>query len=202
MTAPYDILMNDRWPSLCVVAGMAQSGKTTYMQRLLQMARAAGRKSLAIDQVCTNPPQQKHLARYADVWTASIPDALPPDVSLVVCDEYARLRQELGADRHPLMQDIICRGQHTQLHLGGVKGVLGTQRPVDLGRPLVSQAKRWVIFRLRDARDLEYVRELPGMTGQALEYLPKLPPGYAVVLDERDGLYMPWVDEWQRKAVA
>jgi hypothetical protein len=195
---PFDPLMNDRWPSVCVVAGMAQSGKTTYMQKVLQLARIAGRKSLAIDQVCTRPPQAKHLACQADYWTDRIPAQLPPDVSMVVCDEYARLRRELGADQHPLLQDIIARGQHTQLALGGCKAILGTQRPVDLGRPLVSQAKRWVLFRLRDSLDLEYVRALPGMTGQGVDFLPKLPPGYCVVLDEQDGLYLPWVQEWQR----
>jgi hypothetical protein len=55
------------------------------------------------------------------------------------------------------------------------------------------------VFRTQLDADLERIGELPGVTAGHLELIPRLPTGCAVVWDDRDGVYVPWVPEWQRR---
>ena len=194
--AQFQPTMQDRHPWVQVVLGKAQSGKTTYMNLVLQLWRRQVKGlSLAIDRNCTDPPQWKHLARWSNAWTADVPATLDKAVTLLACDEAAAY---LGAGgirgKFPVLEAAVFRGQHTGRW--GLSCLLGTQRAKHIHPDVWSQAKRVVCFRTIDANDLQRIQDLAGMTDLALRMIPRLPPGYAVVWDERDGLFYPYVPEW------
>lgn len=201
MTRPrFDPLMRDRHAWVQVVIGKAGSGKTSYMNLVLALWRhTLGGHSLAIDAVCPPQPGPKHLAFWASCWCTEPPAALPVEISLVACDEAQRFLGSGGLrGGSKVLQDITFRGRHSGKY--GVSALLGTQRAKHIHPDVWSQAKRVVCFRTIDQHDIERVADLAGMTDAALQLLPHLPPGYAVVWDEADGLYYPWIPAWHAAA--
>lgn len=192
----FDPLMRDRHAWVQVVVGKAGSGKTCYMNLVLALWRQVmGGHSLAIDAVCPPRPSPKHLAYWASCWTPEPPQTLHPEISLVACDESQRFLGSGGLrGGSVVLQNITFRGRHTGRY--GTSALLGTQRAKHIHPDVWSQAKRVVCFRTIDSHDLERVADLAGMTDEALKLLPSLPPGYAVVWDEQDGIYYPWLPQW------
>ena len=197
MTAQYDLLGLSLHPGLTLVAGQAQSGKTSFMNWLLAGWRTAGPRgghTLALDSVCGDPPTPKYLAAWADYWCDVEPARIPAEVSLVACDEastFLRSSQRLS----PVMYDLAKRGQHMN-DGAGVSAVFGSQRITDIPTDVRGQAKRWVIFRIISVPDLEWLgRNVAGIEEHHLQMLPMLPPGYCIIIE--DGrVYTPHVDEW------
>lgn len=194
-TKPFDPIMLDRHPAVQVVLGVTQHGKSTYMNLCLQLwrARAPG-KSFALDCNAPDPPERKHIAFHADRWHDEAPDELDPDFSLVVCDEMERFPMAARAENR-ILREAVLRGQHTGRHK--TSAILGAQRAVDIPLRVRSQMERAVIFRLQDASDLEWCSKLACMRPDVMALVPHLPPGFAVVWDRRDGIFVPWVPAWQ-----
>ncbi len=204
MTRPtFDPIMRDRHAWVQVVLGKAGSGKTSYMNLVLALWRQqVGGHSLAIDAVSPPRPSYKHLAYWASAWCIEPPEQLRPEFSLVACDEAQRFLGTGGlrGGGSKVLQEITFRGRHTGRY--GTSALLGTQRAKHIHPDVWSQAKRVVCFRTIDEHDLERIGDLAGMTPEALKLLPHLPPGYAVVWDEADGLFYPWVPEWSAATAA
>lgn len=196
---PFDPTMREHHPAVQCVVGITQSGKSTYIIGILDKWRRFGGHSLAIDGACPDPPEPKHIARWASVWTPEPPETLPPLVTLVVCDETQKFLTNSKKD-FPIFRECVFRGQHIRPH--GVSCVLGAQRPMNIVPDAWSQAQRWVIFLTTHYDDLERIRHLPHMgtaIGKiALQMIPRLPTGYAVVVDQRDGIILPVVKEWAK----
>jgi len=196
----FDPIMRDRHPWTQCVVGQSQSGKSTYVNRCLQLWGELGRRSLSIDAVCPRVPQEKgkHIAGWATGWC--LPDELrhggtiPPSVSLLALDEaalcFTPARSEFVAVRNAVM-----RGQHHGLN--GISTILATQRATQLHRDAWDNCKRWVIFHTTGSLDLERIADLPHMTAAALEQIPYLPVGYAVISDEKEGLFLADVAQWR-----
>lgn len=204
--APFDACMVDRHPWVQVIVGKAGSGKTVYMNLVLSMWRSAyGGKSFAADAVCGPRPTAKHLAAWASCWAPEAPMPTPdparpgteflvhPEISLIACDE---LNAVLGtAHLKPgIFKEGIFRGRHRNRF--GVSVLAGTQRAMHVNPDVWSQAQRVVIFRTLDHHDHDRIRQLPGMTETAVKMLPYLEPGYAVIWDQLQGLYYPYVPHW------
>lgn len=190
---PLDLLMLDRHPAVQLFAGLTQHGKTTLMNWIIDNWPGV---SIAVDAVCPDPPLPKHIAAHASSWVEAPPEQWPASVSLVACDEVT-IHLTAARSFNPAMREAVFRGQHTGLY--GVSALLGTQRAASLDISARSQAQRWYIFRTVEQADLEIFRRLPWMTETAMQMIPKLPPGYAVVHDLRDGLYLPRVAEWAQR---
>jgi len=198
----FDPTRSSRDAHVQVVLGMPGHGKSTYICKVLQewSKRGARGISLAVDGVCPDKPEPhgKHIAGWATHWCRpeALKDlaALPEQISMVACDEAA-LCLSTGRTDFRIMEQLIRRGRHTGPH--GVTLLLGTQRVVD---PRLAEAwtnaQRVVIFRMRGPNELERISKLAGMTQEALERIPHLPPGYCVVWDIDEGLWYPWVKEW------
>ena len=195
----FDLCMQEhidaRGAVIQIVIGQNGSGKSVYAQEVLRRSKGL---SLAIDDVCFGKPSPKHISYYADLWTDSASirslEKFDPRVKLLAADEAALFLPSVGGRKAdwPCVQDALYRGRHLGLSL-----VLCVQRPTKLDRGAWTQAQRYVIFRT-DERDLEPIEGLGGMTQAALRMIPQLPPGYAVVVDQFDGLFYPEIPEWRK----
>ena len=183
-TSPYVQNIVDLHPGVHFFLGQAQSGKTTLMQWVLSQWPG---HSLAVDSVCTDPPAQKHLARYATWWAEELPELLPPGTSAVACDECVDYTKEM--DRDELMFQLVRRGQHQKPH--GVTALLGSQRPMDIGTDAWGQAKTITVGRLMGESDLRRVASLPGVTKDIVSNLPQLQPGWFVVWHQSGRIELP-----------
>lgn len=185
-----------RGAELHVILGMTGFGKSVYIANCLAQHRALGLgPSLAIDKMCSDPPGPDHIAGWADVWCREPPDVLPSAggrrVTAVACDEvWAYVGQKKS--ENPLMRELVNIGRHL-----GVSLYYGTQRARHIHPDVWSQAKRVVMFRTMDQRDLECIAQLPGMGDKALlAQIAQLPVGYAAVWDAFEGIHRPYVREW------
>ena len=181
MTSPYVQNIIDLHPGVHFFVGQAQSGKTTLMQYVLSQWPG---HSLAIDSESTEPPADKHLARYGTWWTETLPKQLPPGISCVGCDECAGYTKEMDEQAKPgepghMIYQLVRRSQHQKPH--GITSLLGSQRPMDIGPDAWGQAKTITIGCLFGQSDLQRIASLRGMPKELVGWLPTLEPGWFVV---------------------
>lgn len=204
MSERLDLTMVDEHPYLMLVLGQAQSGKTTfmnYLQHAWHLVGPRGGKTLALDNVCPDPPKPKHLAAWSTYWTYEAPASIPQDVSMVLCDESS-VYLSSSARQSPVLHEVARRGQHINGGVG-VSAVLGSQRLTDFPDDIRAQANRVVIFRTISNNDVEWLgKNLPGITRQHMQMLRVLPPGYGIVWDQRLGVFTPYVEAWDRQREA
>lgn len=199
-----DLAMRDHHPWLQIVVGQRGHGKSQTIGRILCDWPQSLGTTLAIDPMATDPPLPSHIAYWATRWRRSAPDSLDPSTGMVACDEAKAV---LTGDRHekPLFRALFLRGRHMG-QLGpdgrrkGISVIMGGQRPVHLPPDAFTQADRVVIHLVRGRSDLERIEALPGMEGHAaLRLIPHLPPGYAVIWDARQGIFLPEVPGWRKR---
>lgn len=185
-----------RGAELHVVLGMTGFGKSVYIMNCLAAHRALGQGPiLAVDAVCDDPPGHDHIAGWADAWVRTPPAALPSvagqRVTAVACDEVQEYVGQKKSENE-LMRQLVFTGRHS-----GVSTYYGTQRANNIVRDVWSMAKRVVIHRTQDKRDLMRIAELPGMDDkELLSQIAQLPVGYAVIWDAFEGIRRAYVREW------